>query len=128
MKRGVLAGVMDHEIRKDTELPLHLGEQRVRAVGRGHRLDRAGQEHTRVAAPLDEAALREAFADRLVAEDRLEVESDGKVRGRRLLRLDKLTVEDRRIEKPDPAMIARALADHDAQGLRWVGLRAQSRR
>ncbi|HRD28716.1 MAG TPA: ATP-dependent helicase C-terminal domain-containing protein, partial [Caulobacter sp.] len=47
----------------------------------------------------------------LVAEDRLEVEADGKVRGRRLLKLDRLTVEDRRIDRPDPDMIARALLD-----------------
>jgi len=71
----------------------------------------AARDRILLAAPLDEAALRVAFADRLVAEERLEVEADGKVRGRRLLRLDRLTVEDRLIEKPDPAMIARALAD-----------------
>ncbi|MES2033580.1 MAG: ATP-dependent helicase C-terminal domain-containing protein, partial [Pseudomonadota bacterium] len=64
-----------------------------------------------LAAPLDEAALREAFADRLVVEERLQVEADGKVRGRRLLKLDRLTVEDRLIEKPDAAMVARALVD-----------------
>jgi ATP-dependent helicase HrpB len=69
----------------------------------------ATRDRISLAAPLDEAALREAFSDRLVTEDRLEVEADGKVRGRRLLKLDRLTVEDRRIEKPDPAMIAAAL-------------------
>ena len=71
----------------------------------------AARDRILLAAPLDEAALREAFADRLIVEDRLEVEADGKVRGRRLLTLDRLTVEDRRIEKPDPAMIAGALQD-----------------
>jgi len=69
----------------------------------------ATRDRISLAAPLDEAALREAFSDRLVTEDRLEVEADGKVRGRRLLRLDRLVLEDRRIEKPDPAMIAAAL-------------------
>ena len=69
----------------------------------------AARDRILLAAPLDEAALREAFADRLTREERLEVEADGKVRGRRLLRLDRLTVEDRVIEKPDPAMIAAAL-------------------
>ncbi|MCF8503417.1 MAG: ATP-dependent helicase HrpB [Caulobacter sp.] len=69
----------------------------------------ATRDRISLAAPLDETALREAFSDRLVTEDRLEVEADGKVRGRRLLKLDRLTVEDRRIEKPDPAMIAAAL-------------------
>ncbi|WP_369059472.1 ATP-dependent helicase HrpB [Caulobacter sp. 73W] len=64
-----------------------------------------------LAAPLDETALREAFADRLVAEDRLEPDAKGRVRARRLLRLGKLVVEERLIEKPDPAMIAKALMD-----------------
>lgn len=69
----------------------------------------AARDRILLAAPLDEAALREAFADRLTVEERLEVEADGKVRGRRLLKLDRLIVEDRRIDKPDPAMIAAAL-------------------
>ena len=69
----------------------------------------AARDRILLAAPLDEAALREAFADRLTREDRLEVEADGKVRGRRLLKLDRLTVEDRWIDRPDPAMIAGAL-------------------
>ncbi|MET0337447.1 MAG: ATP-dependent helicase HrpB [Caulobacter sp.] len=64
-----------------------------------------------LAAPLDEAALRDAFADRLVAEDRLEPDAKGRVRARRLLRLGKLVVEERLIEKPDPALIAKALMD-----------------
>ncbi len=71
----------------------------------------AARDRILLAAPLDEVALREAFADRLVREEKLEIEADGKVRGRRLLKLDRLTVEDRLIEKPDPEMIARALAD-----------------
>lgn|SRR5215217_746263 len=71
----------------------------------------AARDRILLAAPLDEAALREAFADRLVVEERLQVEADGKVRGRRLLKLDRLTVEDRLIEKPDAGMVARALAD-----------------
>ncbi|WP_269713566.1 ATP-dependent helicase HrpB [Caulobacter sp. NIBR2454] len=64
-----------------------------------------------LAAPLDEITLRAAFADRLVAEDRLEPDAKGRVRARRLLRLGKLVVEERLIEKPDPAMIAGALMD-----------------
>ncbi len=64
-----------------------------------------------LAAPLDEAALREAFFDRLVAEDRLEPDAKGRVRARRLLRLGKLVIEERLIDKPDPAMIAKALMD-----------------
>ena len=64
-----------------------------------------------LAAPLDEAALREAFADRLVAEDRLEPDARGKVRARRLLRLGKLVVEERLLDKVDPALVAKALLD-----------------
>jgi ATP-dependent helicase HrpB len=71
----------------------------------------AARDRILLAAPLDETALRDAFADRLAREERLEIEADGKVRGRRLLKLDRLTVEDRVIERPDPEMIARALAD-----------------
>ena len=64
-----------------------------------------------LAAPLDEAALREAFADRLVAEDRLEPDARGKVRARRLLRLGRLVVEERLLDKVDPALVAGALRD-----------------
>jgi ATP-dependent helicase HrpB len=71
----------------------------------------AARDRILLAAPLDETALRDAFADRLVREEKLEIEADGKVRGRRLLKLDRLTVEDRLIERPDPEMIARALSD-----------------
>ena len=64
-----------------------------------------------LAAPLDEAALREAFADRLVAEDRLEPDAKGKVRARRLLRLGKLVVEERLLDKVDPKLVTQALLD-----------------
>ena len=84
-----------------------------------------------LAAAVDEVALREAFADRLTAEDRLETGPSGKVRAKRLLRLGKLVLEERLIDKPDPALIASALLDqvrseglsalqlgHGVQGLR----------
>ncbi|NBB15358.1 ATP-dependent helicase HrpB [Caulobacter sp. SLTY] len=69
----------------------------------------AARDRILLAAPLDPAALREAFATRLSTEDRLDVEADGKVRARRLIRLDRLVLEDRLIDKPDRAMIAAAL-------------------
>jgi ATP-dependent helicase HrpB len=62
-----------------------------------------------LAAPLDEAALREAFADRIEREDRLEADPKGRLRAWRRLKLGRLTLEERLIEKPDPAMIAAAL-------------------
>jgi ATP-dependent helicase HrpB len=64
-----------------------------------------------LAAPLDEVALREAFADRLEHEDRLESDAKGKVRAYRRLKLGRLNLEERLVEKPDPAMIASALMD-----------------
>jgi len=71
-----------------------------------------------LAAAVDEAALREAFADRLTAEDRLETGAGGKVRAKRLLRLGRLVLEERLIDKPDPALIASALLDQvRAEGL-----------
>lgn len=64
-----------------------------------------------LAAAVDEVSLREAFADRLTAEDRVETSSAGKVRAKRLLRLGRLVLEERLIDKPDPALIASALMD-----------------
>jgi ATP-dependent helicase HrpB len=76
-----------------------------------------------LAAPLDELALREAFADRLVAEDRLEPDAKGKVRARRLLRLGKLVVEERLLDKVDPALVVRALLGQvEREGLSAVPL------
>jgi ATP-dependent helicase HrpB len=71
----------------------------------------AARDRILLAAPLDLETLREAFATRLTTEDRLDVEADGKVRARRLIRLDRLVLEDRLIDKPDKAMIAAALLD-----------------
>ncbi|PVM71391.1 ATP-dependent helicase HrpB [Caulobacter radicis] len=81
-----------------------------------------------LAAPLDEEALRAAFADRLVAEDRLETIVGGKLRAKRLLRLGKLVVDEKIIEKPDPALIAGALADQvRAEGLAALKLGERGR-
>lgn len=81
-----------------------------------------------LAAPLDEAALRVAFADRLIAEDRLETSGGGKLRAKRLLRLGKLVVDEKIIERPDPALIAGALADQvRAEGLAALRLGERGR-
>lgn len=72
----------------------------------------AARDRILLAAPLDPETLRTAFASRLTHEDRLEIEPDGKVRARRLVRLDRLVLEDRLVEKPDKAMIAAALLGH----------------
>jgi ATP-dependent helicase HrpB len=62
-----------------------------------------------LAAPLDEDALLRDFADRLVTEDVLEPDAKGRLKARRVTRLDRLTVSERLIEAPDPAMIQAAL-------------------
>jgi len=72
-----------------------------------------GDERDRIllAAPISLDGIRQAFGDRLVREDRFATEADGKVRARRLTRLDRLVIEDRQIEVPEPALILAALLD-----------------
>jgi ATP-dependent helicase HrpB len=64
-----------------------------------------------LAARLDPAELRAAFADRLEREDRLAPDASGRLRAKELLRLGPLVLEERLIADPDPALIARALID-----------------
>ena len=60
-----------------------------------------------LAAPLEEAALRAAFADRLTVEERLDA---GKGRAVRLLKLDRLVLEERQVAA-DPELVHRARLD-----------------
>jgi ATP-dependent helicase HrpB len=62
-----------------------------------------------LAAPLDEDSLLADFADRLTTEDVLEPNAQGRLKARRVTRLDRLTVSERLIDNPDPAMIQAAL-------------------
>jgi ATP-dependent helicase HrpB len=62
-----------------------------------------------LAAPLEEGALLEAFADQIVSEDRIEPDARGRVKARRISRLGKLLVAERLIDNPDPALIEAAL-------------------
>ncbi|MGZ5985253.1 MAG: ATP-dependent helicase HrpB [Caulobacteraceae bacterium] len=62
-----------------------------------------------LAAPLEEDAILDDFADRLVTEDVLEPDAKGRLKARRVTRLDRLTVSERLIDSPDPAMIQAAL-------------------
>ncbi|MEI9889474.1 MAG: ATP-dependent helicase HrpB [Caulobacteraceae bacterium] len=72
-----------------------------------------------LAAPLDEDALLRDFADRLMTEDVLEPDARGRLKARRVTRLDRLTVSERLIDNPDPAMIREALlAQARREGLR----------
>ena len=71
-----------------------------------------------LAAPLDEAALRDAFVDRLTAEEIVEADASGRLRAKRRLRLDALVIEERPIERPPGALMARHLLDQArAKGL-----------
>ena len=71
-----------------------------------------------LAAALDEAALLTAFADQIETEDRIETGADGKVRAKRLRRLGEIVIDERLIDRPDPALVARALLHQvRAQGL-----------
>ncbi|MHB8285152.1 MAG: ATP-dependent helicase C-terminal domain-containing protein, partial [Caulobacteraceae bacterium] len=62
-----------------------------------------------LAAPVEETALLESFADQIVEEDRVEMDAAGRVRARRIRRLGELVVEDRPIERPDPDLLVRML-------------------
>jgi ATP-dependent helicase HrpB len=64
-----------------------------------------------LAAALDEDALLVDFADRLETEDVLEPDAKGRLKARRVTRLDRLTVSERLIDNPDPALIQAALLD-----------------
>ena len=61
------------------------------------------------AIPLDEAALTQTFADQIETEDRVQADAAGRVTATRIRRLGRITIEERRIERPDPALIAAAL-------------------
>lgn len=71
----------------------------------------AARDRILLAAPLDEAELLAEFADRLETEDRIEPDARGKVKGRRLVRLGRIVVEERLVERPDAAMVEQALLD-----------------
>ncbi len=61
------------------------------------------------AIPLDEARLKEAFAGQIETEDRVQTDPAGRVTAVRLRRLGRLVLEERRIDRPDPALVAAAL-------------------
>ena len=63
-----------------------------------------------LAAPLDPAELV-AFEDQFQIEVRLEERGGGRLSAKRLTRLGRLTVREEALDNPDPALVARALAD-----------------
>ena len=74
-------------------------------LGGGERRDRI-----LLAAPLDVAELA-AFKDQFEVEERLEESGAGRLRAKRLTRLGRLTLREEVDDNPDPALVARALAD-----------------
>jgi len=77
----------------------------VAELGGGERRDRI-----LLAAPLEPAELA-AFEDQFEVEERLEESGGGRLRAKRITRLGKLTIREAVDENPDPALIARTLAD-----------------
>lgn len=86
----------------------------VAELGGGDRRDRI-----LLAAPLEPAELV-AFQAQFEVEERLEESGGGRLRAKRLTRLGRLTIREEIDDSPDPALIARALADR----VRREGLKA----
>jgi ATP-dependent helicase HrpB len=81
------------------------------------------------AARLDEAALLTAFADRIETFDEVQTDAAGRISARRVRRLGRITVDERRIENPDPALIAAALLSKlRAEGMEALPWSEASRR
>jgi len=97
----------------------------VAELGGGDRRDRI-----LLAAPLEAAELA-AFEDQFEVEARLEESGGGRLRAKRLTRLGRLTVREEVDDNPDPALVARALADRirrEGPGLLPWGAAAESLR
>jgi len=78
----------------------------VAELGGGERRDRI-----LLAAPLDETQLVKTFAGQIETETRLEESAGGRLRAKRIVRLGRLAIREEIDERPDPALIAAALAD-----------------
>ncbi len=86
-----------------------------------------------LAAPLDEGRLLDAVAHQVRTEDRIETDAAGRVRAKRLRTLGAITIDERLIDRPEPALIEGALLqsvrDQGLGALPWgeaaVGLRAR---
>ena len=83
----------------------------------------AARDRILLAAPLDPADLERVFADQITSEDCIETDASGRVRAKRLRRLGELVIEERAIDRPDPALLARVLTEQVRReglgALRW---------
>ena len=61
------------------------------------------------AVPLDEARLIEAFEGQIETADEVQTDAEGRVLAKRVRRLGRIVIDERRIERPEPALIERAL-------------------
>ncbi len=93
----------------------------------------AARDRILLAAPIDEASLRAAFADRMTAEEVVEADAGGRLKARRRLRLGALIVEERIVERPSGELIEAHMLDlvraRGLESLPWsetaLGLRAR---
>ncbi|OYX30631.1 MAG: ATP-dependent helicase HrpB [Caulobacterales bacterium 32-69-10] len=69
----------------------------------------AARDRILLAAPLDQAEVEAAFAGRIETEDRLDPDTGGRFKARRIRKLGALILEEKAIDRPDPALIAAAL-------------------
>ncbi len=69
----------------------------------------AGRDRILLAAAIEEAEIEDIFAGDIRVEERIVTDDKGKVRAKRIKRLGRLILEERLIDKPDPALIAAAL-------------------
>ena len=78
----------------------------------------ASRDRILLAAPLDEAALRTEFADRITREEVIETEPGGRLRAKRRLKLGALVIEERLLDTlPEGAMAKALLGRVREQGL-----------
>ena len=70
----------------------------------------AARDRILLAAPLDEADIRAAFAGRLDEDEVVQADTGGRLKARRRLRLGALVIEERLVERPPADLIAGHLA------------------
>jgi ATP-dependent helicase HrpB len=70
------------------------------------------------AARLDQEAVLDAFEDQIETNDEVGADSGGRISARRIRRIGRIVIDERRIERPEPALIERALlAEALARGI-----------
>ncbi|CAN5245799.1 ATP-dependent helicase HrpB [soil metagenome] len=78
----------------------------------------AAQDRIMIAAPLTEAEVRDIAGADLVSEETVEIDDAGRLQARRRLRLGRIVVEDRLLDRPSREAVASAFAER----VRTLGL------